>query len=193
LFGNQFGLDPSNNVLISDNTFVDCAGPVAPNVRYALQLSEGVDQIEVTGNDFTNTKGDAINTRLVASEGPWTLNEDIHINQNNITGSTDYGVNNTVGVSGVLDAECNWWGSATGPMHTTNPGGTGDRVSDNVDYRGWLNAPAPGGACVSPPPSPQACKQNGWTAFTDDEGNAFKNQGDCQSYFVTGGKNKGQG
>jgi hypothetical protein len=30
-------------------------------------------------------------------------------------------------------------------------------------------------------------------AYTDDTGRPFKNQGDCQSYFATGGKNKAAG
>jgi parallel beta-helix repeat protein len=48
-----------------------------------------------------------------------------------------------------VTAECNWWGDASGPYHpTTNPNGSGDEVSDHVDYGPpWLLAPAPGGAC----------------------------------------------
>ncbi len=34
----------------------------------------------------------------------------------------------------MFDARNNWWGSPTGPTHLENPGGTGDRVSDYVDY-----------------------------------------------------------
>ncbi len=38
----------------------------------------------------------------------------------------------------VVMAENNWWGSNTGPYHPTgNPGGTGDEVSDHVDYDPW--------------------------------------------------------
>ncbi|NUN95019.1 MAG: WD40 repeat domain-containing protein [Candidatus Omnitrophica bacterium] len=33
-----------------------------------------------------------------------------------------------------FDATRNWWGSPTGPRHTTNPGGMGDPISDYVDY-----------------------------------------------------------
>lgn len=44
----------------------------------------------------------------------------------------------------VIDAENNWWGDATGPFHPgTNPAGAGNAVSDNVDYRPWLDAPYP--------------------------------------------------
>jgi hypothetical protein len=49
---------------------------------------------------------------------------------------------------------------------------------------------------VGSPTSPQSkedCKKGGWQNLTDAEGNPFKNQGDCVSYFATGGKNKGNG
>jgi len=39
----------------------------------------------------------------------------------------------------------------------------------------------------------ELCKNGGWMTLTDDSGRAFKNQGDCVSYFSTGGKNKARG
>lgn len=40
-----------------------------------------------------------------------------------------------------INAENNWWGNATGPYHSTNPGGQGDTVSDYVDFDPWLSGP----------------------------------------------------
>ena len=37
----------------------------------------------------------------------------------------------------------NWWGDLSGPTHPSNPAGTGDTVSDNVDFSYWLEAPPP--------------------------------------------------
>jgi hypothetical protein len=37
------------------------------------------------------------------------------------------------------------------------------------------------------------CKNSGWKTLTDSNGNTFKNQGDCVSFFATKGKNKGSG
>jgi hypothetical protein len=34
------------------------------------------------------------------------------------------------------------------------------------------------------------CKNSGWQTMMDDEGNMFKNHGDCVSFFSTNGKNK---
>jgi len=39
-----------------------------------------------------------------------------------------------------VDATLNWWGQASGPTHTSNAGGTGDAVSDNVNFTPWLGA-----------------------------------------------------
>ncbi|MCX6821900.1 MAG: hypothetical protein NTW30_03935 [Candidatus Aenigmarchaeota archaeon] len=39
-----------------------------------------------------------------------------------------------------FDAKLNWWGSNTGPYHLSNPSGTGDKVSDNVDFEPWLES-----------------------------------------------------
>jgi hypothetical protein len=58
------------------------------------------------------------------------------------------------GHSGVLNADNNWWGSATGPTIASNPGGTGDAIIDPdgvVDYTPFLTAQA--APCVVPPVS----------------------------------------
>jgi hypothetical protein len=46
---------------------------------------------------------------------------------------------------------------------------------------------------LNAPTSEAQCKNGGWTTTTDDQGNGFKNQGDCVSYVATRGKNKGSG
>ena len=46
---------------------------------------------------------------------------------------TSMAVNN-VNQSFVIDAENCWWGDNSGPTHSGNPGGTGEPVSDAVDY-----------------------------------------------------------
>ena len=41
---------------------------------------------------------------------------------------------NNVNQSFVINAENCWWGSNTGPTHTANPGGTGEPVTNSVDF-----------------------------------------------------------
>lgn len=55
---------------------------------------------------------------------------------NSITGNTSYGVQNTTS-SLTVNAEYNWWGDASGPYHATNPTGTGNPVSNYVDFIPW--------------------------------------------------------
>jgi hypothetical protein len=58
-----------------------------------------------------------------------------------IVGNGDIAVYNNQPASQA--ATRNWWGDASGPSHASNPGGTGDSVSDNVDFSSWLTrAPA---------------------------------------------------
>jgi choice-of-anchor C domain-containing protein len=40
-------------------------------------------------------------------------------------------------------------------------------------------------------PEKNDCKNGGWESMIDNQGNSFKNQGDCVSYFATKGKNLG--
>ncbi len=65
------------------------------------------------------------------------------LNYNNIYNNSDYGVLNEDSTL-TLDAQYNWWGDKSGPFDPLdNPEGQGDRVSQWVDYRPWLNSPLP--------------------------------------------------
>jgi parallel beta-helix repeat protein len=88
---------------------------------------------------------------------PWGADtpENNEAHSNNISGNTNFGVSN--GATGLFDATNNWWGDASGPLDTTgtnevppctadpttekNADGSGDKVSDNVDYCPWATAP----------------------------------------------------
>ncbi len=60
------------------------------------------------------------------------------INFNNLCDNYGCGVFN-IDVNTVVNAESNWWGHPSGPYHPqTNPSGSGDTVSDYVDYTPWL-------------------------------------------------------
>jgi len=62
----------------------------------------------------------------------------LEANFNKIINSTNFGVVNDGG--GTVNAIYNWWGDASGPQHPiTNPDGTGDAVSSNVDFVPWLD------------------------------------------------------
>jgi len=74
-------------------------------------------------------------------EGDLATSPAVHFN--NIYDNTTYGAvsSNMAGYTVmVMDATNNWWGDASGPTHASNPGGSGDAVSDNVDYDPWIGA-----------------------------------------------------
>ncbi len=77
-----------------------------------------------------------------------------------------YGSLSVTGIALVVDADWKF--------------GTQTAVVDNVQINGTLYTFE----------SAQACKDGGWQGFTSAPG-PFKNQGDCVSYFATGGKNTG--
>lgn len=67
-----------------------------------------------------------------------------------------------------------------GPSDWGNFIGNADEFILNADtYDFELTA----GPTSNPPTSKDACKKGGWQTFTDGEGNPFKNQGQCVSYF----------
>jgi len=100
---------------------------------------------------------------------------------NRLSGN-EMGAENASGSDHIMDAERNWWGSVTGPAHADNPGGSGETVSDNVDFSPWSGnltcttfyavptrltfAVQPGAALAGEPLSPQpvvwAADENGF-------------------------------
>lgn len=103
----------------------------------AITLYVNVTNVNITGNSFSASNG-AVAIRNQAG----TVSDTIHVNQNNIAGNTGTAVKNLAQGGGLLDATNNWWGSNTGPTHSSNPGGLGDSVSNNVTYSPWLATPS---------------------------------------------------
>ena len=58
-------------------------------------------------------------------------------NHNTFSGNTLFGVENTTS-SITVNATSNYWGNESGPQHSSNPGGIGDRVSNYVILTPWI-------------------------------------------------------
>ncbi|MCP4200270.1 MAG: hypothetical protein GY762_24260 [Proteobacteria bacterium] len=58
--------------------------------------------------------------------------------ENNCFSKLKFGVLNKM-AGKTVDAKGNWWGDATGPVHSTNMTGKGAEVSDDVDFAPWLD------------------------------------------------------
>ncbi|MBI5464171.1 MAG: T9SS type A sorting domain-containing protein, partial [Ignavibacteriales bacterium] len=63
------------------------------------------------------------------------------VNYCDIYKNSQYGINN-VNKSFTINAQNNWWGNNTGPTHSGNFGGTGDVVTDGVNYSPFLTSGA---------------------------------------------------
>jgi len=123
----------------------------------AIRLFDNNSRISILNNDLMTGAGHAIRLSLGALNLP---SSDVVIHENNIgvSGPTSFLLDGLLvspgSHTGTVNAECNWWGSPTGPTDpTNNPSGTGEEVVGNADYTPWLLTPAPGGACVGGVPS----------------------------------------
>lgn len=142
-----------SNVTIRGNNFVD-----QTNAGIRLQNYKSVDVISIEDNTFTD------NVRGISLHGDGTGWNTTHASGNSFTGS-DAGVEVTVhdepgdNLDGTaFNATCNWWGSATGPG-PVGPG-SGDEVTTNVDFSGWLTTDDLNGLCAGDTSSISGMKWN---------------------------------
>jgi hypothetical protein len=126
--GNENGILDLNPAGVYPNTI--SSNTITGNNTYGIN-SKG--NANITGNTIADNGGGG-------SGGIRTSPGDV-INFNLIYGNHAWGVYNDS--STVVDATYNWWGSNSGPTHAGNPGGTGDTVTDNVDYDPWTGQQGP--------------------------------------------------
>ena len=72
---------------------------------------------------------------------------------NDFENNQDYGMYNDQTSTAVM-AEGQWWNSASGPTHASNPSGSGDRVSDGIDFIPWATSPCTYSTGPTPTPTP---------------------------------------
>ena len=111
-------------------------------------------------------------------------------NNNNITGN-GFGMQNNGPAT--VNAQGNWWGAANGPG-PVGPG-SGDNVSTNVDFSGWLTATS---NCPPPCATNVAAAANGATAVASSTVNAsypaagaIDGEHDGNNWGASGGWNDG--
>jgi uncharacterized repeat protein (TIGR01451 family) len=152
--GTDYGLYVQDSrVVISGTTFRDNGNRSGDYAVYitgthaAITVARSI--VQNNDGDGTHLAGGAAATLGCSSfadnggDGIHVSAGDISVMGAEIRDNTGFGLNNTSGVT--VSALYNWWGSASGPTHPSNPGGTGDEVSDDVDYAHFLPAPQ----CVS--------------------------------------------
>jgi hypothetical protein len=119
LWGNQYGLTPSEDVTVEYNTifYNNVASP--GEIAHGLRILSGIDATKIYVNDNNFMNG-------AAQSGAYAL-----ANQ----------------ATGFVDATCNWWSHASGPNDPMNPSGLGGSVDGDVVFWPWLTGLYPAGAC----------------------------------------------
>jgi hypothetical protein len=154
---------------------------------HAVGLEGNAPGVVVEDNDISNLNTPSADNIAVWFEISTSLSTaQVHHNNFNLTAASFGIAVHPALTGGPVNGTCNWWNSPSGPTAASNPGGTGTKVSPNVTYSPWLNAPAPTGTCVSVVTTQAQCKNGGWMNFIRADGSSFKNQGDCIQYINTG-------
>ena len=124
----------------NSNTFDNI---ISSNNKYGIYYFLGSSGNIITGSTISDNINNGIK---LYGAGTACANNEIHCS--NIVGNSNGGVDAVnIGTGVTFDATCNWWGAVDGPSY--NGSGSGDVVSDNVDFAPWLLGPAPDTMCYS--------------------------------------------
>jgi parallel beta-helix repeat protein len=123
----------------------------------AIRLFDNNTNLSILRNNLATGVGHAIRLSFLDLVGDPSSGVVIHQNNIGTVGFTSFALDGLLvepgSTSDTVNAECNWWGSSTGPLALSNPSGTGEEVVGNADFNPWLTAPAPGGPCFGGVPS----------------------------------------
>ncbi len=140
-FGVRIG-SGSANTTIENNTIKNSAY----DGIHVKSSGAAITDVLITGNTITDNniaKDSTSGGIFIGQSGSGTMDSSqVTVYLNNIVGNKQYGIFND-SATGTLDATNNWWGDPSGP--SGNGHGTGDTISDKVNYEPWLNAPYPEG------------------------------------------------
>jgi parallel beta-helix repeat protein len=142
-----FVLFNTHTSTFDDNTITNSTFAASADIR----IFDNNSDLLFTNNDLQDGDGHAVRTSVFFA----TPSSDLEFHQNNferygLTGMTV----DPLSHDGNVNATCNWWNSPSGPFEASgNPGGTGEEVVGDADYRPWLIARAPGGPCLGGVPS----------------------------------------
>ena len=198
-----------SNVLIEGNVLTNCRDGVSfwgstydvvirenelsEHTRYGINFKG--QNLDVLDNRIADNGNTGINVERHVID---TLN--IHVHGNEIFGNASFGLKAAANITGVVDAENNWWGHASGPYDPDgsveadinncadpavikNPNGLGDLVSDvQVDYCPWLLGPTAPNALYLVPTSESIYIKPGESAIVDmNVANLLQKVNACQA------------
>lgn len=147
--------DPDSSFTISNNTFTSDGNAVlalnltgstitgnvfASSLGSQVVLAEGVSNVTASHNSIQNGATNGVRVFNEGTGAPAATG--ITLACNSITGNSTSGLTvDHSAYTGTLAASYNWWGSATGPTNSANPGGTGQAIVEpdgNVSFKPFL-------------------------------------------------------
>src|SRR5207237_4503902 len=107
----------------------------------AVRILDNNTNFSVLNNNLVNGLGHAIRLSFLGSVGGPSSGVVIHENNIGVVGSANFVGDGLLvdpppisGHVGTVNAECNWWGSSTGPTDPiNNPSGMGEEVVGDAD------------------------------------------------------------
>ncbi|OIP07240.1 hypothetical protein COS66_02520 [Candidatus Berkelbacteria bacterium CG06_land_8_20_14_3_00_43_10] len=158
---------------------------------WSSELSN-ISNLTVSGNTFNGSGGSelAILNDFPTNTAPATTVTTVNLNSNifntwgsravriggsvsGVTLSTNQFLKSPVGeavknenTSATITATQNWWGSTSGPNHSTNLTGTGNSVTDFVTFRPWCNSSACTSNDSTAPTATLTYSKDGGTTYT---------------------------
>lgn len=130
----SFEVDSS---VVSNNTTGGIRVPINSSPSITASTIEGngtgifIDNGATPNIAFNDILNNSIGIRVIEASSVSPT-----ITDNTISGNTTIGLRNDGG--GEVTADYNFWGDKSGPQNFANPSGTGDIVSNNVDFTPWL-------------------------------------------------------
>jgi hypothetical protein len=148
---NGLYLNEFKNCTLQNNTINGNNGKISKGINIT---SDGVSSSIININNNTISSNSIKNCTegiRVGVGAPSILISNSPINDNEISGNTNYGINNQT--TQLINAINNYWGSDNGPQHSTNiynVGNQGNPVTDSVTYIPWRKTSMTGVSFVPP-------------------------------------------
>jgi parallel beta-helix repeat protein len=134
--GGVCGAMVRDNIITNNHKGIDLDEYSTQNIIQDNLITDNGHGVWIEGDDNQILRNDILNNVEAASGIHLTSTADGNIiHCNNFEGNLPYGVYNE-NVDEVVNATKNWWGHVSGPSGAGT--GSGDAVSENVDYSSWL-------------------------------------------------------
>lgn len=155
LTGGVYNLDESPLLIQADGLFLQGQNAIVQGEGILIDIA--ADEVTVQGVTVRNGRvgimveraryavivNNVIHNNKIGIQIKDRVNDrtEITINNNDISRNRQFGLLSSVNSGNQVNAQGNWWGSASGPNDEDHPQGRGDRIKGNVAFLPFLEAP----------------------------------------------------